>query len=79
MKLSPTAKFLKLTLFCTAAVSTSIVAPSALSLIPGLNVATAYAEQEQKTKRVPALREKVYSQLARAQKLADDGDVKGGT
>ena len=78
MKLLPTAKFLKLTLFCTAAISTSIVAPSALSLIPGLNVATAYAEQEQKTKRVPALREKVYSQLARAQKLADDGDVKGG-
>ena len=78
MKLLPTAKLLKLTLFCTAAISTSIVTPSALSLIPGLHVATAYAEQEQKTKRVPALREKVYSQLARAQKLADDGDVKGG-
>ncbi|QQM66277.1 hypothetical protein JG479_16930 [Pseudoalteromonas sp. LC2018020214] len=78
MKLLPTAKLLKLTLFCTAAISTSIVAPSALSLVPGLNVATAHAEQEQKTKRVPALREKVYSQLARAQKLADDGDVKGG-
>ncbi|MBH0049529.1 tetratricopeptide repeat protein [Pseudoalteromonas sp. SWYJZ19] len=78
MKLNPTTKFLKVTLFCTAAVSTSIVTPSALSLIPGLNVATAHAEQEQKTKRVPALREKVYSQLARAQKLADDGDVKAG-
>jgi len=76
MKLLPTAKFFKITLFCTAAVSASIVVPSTLSFVPGLNVATAHAEQ--KTKRVPALREKVYSQLARAQKLADDGDVKGG-
>ncbi|TMO08145.1 hypothetical protein CWB60_06870 [Pseudoalteromonas sp. S327] len=78
MKLLPTAKNLKLALFCTAAIGASIVVPSTLSLVPGLNVATAHAEQEQKTKRVPALREKVYSQLARAQKLADDGDVKGG-
>lgn len=78
MKLLPTAKNLKLALFCTAAIGASIVVPSTLSFVPGLNVATAHAEQEQKTKRVPALREKVYSQLARAQKLADDGDVKGG-
>ncbi|MCP4057653.1 MAG: hypothetical protein GY738_10140, partial [Pseudoalteromonas sp.] len=75
MKLLPTAKNLKLALFCTAAIGASIVVPSTLSFVPGLNVATAHAEQEQKTKRVPALREKVYSQLARAQKLADDGDV----
>jgi tetratricopeptide (TPR) repeat protein len=76
--LRPVAKLLKLTLFCTAAISTSIIAPSALSILPSVDVATANAAQEQKTKRVPALREKVYSQLARAQKLADDGDVKAG-
>lgn len=29
-------------------------------------------------KKTPALREQVYSQLARAQQLADDGDVKSG-
>ncbi|OHU85475.1 MULTISPECIES: tetratricopeptide repeat protein [Pseudoalteromonas] len=52
------------------------VAPSIVSLTPYVSVSTAYAET--KTKRVPALREKVYSQLARAQKLADDGDVKAG-
>ena len=34
--------------------------------------------EEVKTKRVPALRNKVYTQLARAQKLADDGDVAAG-
>ncbi|KAA1151025.1 tetratricopeptide repeat protein [Pseudoalteromonas fuliginea] len=76
--LQPVAKLLKLTLFCTAAISTSIITPSALSILPSVDVATANAAQEQKTKRVPALREKVYSQLARAQKLADDGDVKAG-
>ncbi|RUO58777.1 tetratricopeptide repeat protein [Pseudidiomarina insulisalsae] len=32
----------------------------------------------QETKRVPALREQVYSQLARAQELADSGDVDAG-
>ncbi|KGJ92465.1 tetratricopeptide repeat protein [Thalassotalea sp. ND16A] len=32
----------------------------------------------QKTKKVPAMRERVYSQLARAQKTADDGDIKAG-
>jgi tetratricopeptide (TPR) repeat protein len=33
---------------------------------------------EVKTKRVPALRNKVYTQLARAQKLAEDGNVAAG-
>lgn len=36
---------------------------------------SALAEERKKT---PALREQVYSQLARAQQLADDGDVNGG-
>lgn len=77
MKFLPIANTLKLTLFCTAAISLNIITPSVVSLFPGINVATAQAA-EQKTKRVPALREKVYSQLARAQKLADDGDIKAG-
>ncbi|WP_105214015.1 tetratricopeptide repeat protein [Pseudoalteromonas sp. T1lg22] len=59
--------------------SATLVLPSMASMIPGVALASAHAEQsEQKTKRVPALRDKVYSQLARAQKMADDGDVAGG-
>ncbi|KZN69415.1 tetratricopeptide repeat protein [Pseudoalteromonas luteoviolacea] len=46
------------------------------SLAPEVSIATAFAQT--KTKRVPALREKVYSQLARAQKLADEGNVQEG-
>ncbi|CAM4180401.1 tetratricopeptide repeat protein [Pseudoalteromonas byunsanensis] len=60
----------------SAMFAVAMIAPSIASLTPYVNVSTAYAET--KTKRVPALREKVYSQLARAQKLADDGDVKAG-
>jgi len=70
-------KPLKIALICATAFTTSIALPSIVSLFPGVSIATAYA-QEQKTVRVPALREKVYSQLARAQKLADDGDTKAG-
>jgi len=70
-------KPLKVAVICAAALTSSLVVPSVVSMLPGVTLATAYAE-EQKTKRVPALREKVYSQLARAQKLADDGDAKAG-
>ncbi len=70
-------KPLKVAVICAAAFTSSLVVPSVVSMLPGVTLATAYAE-EQKTKRVPALREKVYSQLARAQKLADDGDAKAG-
>jgi len=70
-------KPLKVAVICVAAFTSSLVIPSVVSMLPGVTIATAYAE-EQKTKRVPALREKVYSQLARAQKLADDGDAKAG-
>ncbi len=66
----------KITLI-SALFSTGLIAPSLISVIPNVNLATAYADSETKTKRVPALREKVYSQLARAQKLADDGQVAG--
>ena len=41
-------------------------------------VAAETAAMDAKTKRVPALREKVYSQLARAQKMADEGQVAEG-
>ena len=78
MKLLTKTKLLKVTLLCTTAIGFSIVTPSALTLLPGVSIVSAQAAQEQKTKRVPALREKVYSQLARAQNLADDGDVKAG-
>lgn len=44
-----------------------VVAQSSLQLV-----------HAQETKRVPALREQVYSQLARAQELADNGDVTAG-
>lgn len=70
-------KLFKTALLYTAVVGCSIALPSLMSVIPGVNLTSAYA-QEVKTKRVPALREKVYSQLARAQKLADDGDIKAG-
>lgn len=70
-------KPLRIALICATAFTTSIALPTVVSFIPGVNIATAYAA-DQKTKRVPALREKVYSQLARAQKLADDGDSKAG-
>ena len=70
-------KPLKVAVICAAAFTSSLVIPCVVSMLPGVTLATAYAE-EQKTKRVPALREKVYSQLARAQKLADDGDAKAG-
>jgi tetratricopeptide (TPR) repeat protein len=78
MKLLPIATILKLTLLCTVAISASVVTPSVLSVLPGVDIATVHAAQEQKTTRVPAMREKVYSQLARAQTLADEGDVPAG-
>ncbi len=51
--------------------------PVFISMHPDVTIQSAYAN-EQSTKRVPALRNKVYSQLARAQKLADDGDAAAG-
>lgn len=56
------------------------VLPSLVSMTPYTNIGAAYASDApaKKTKRVPALRNKVYSQLARAQKLADDGQVAEG-
>lgn len=70
-------KLLKTALVCTFAIGSSVALPSLVSMLPGVTLGSVYA-QEQKTTKVPALREKVYSQLARAQKLADDGDAKAG-
>ena len=55
---------------------TATALPSLVSVTPITDINSAFAET--KTKRVPALRNKVYSQLARAQKLADEGQVAEG-
>ncbi|CCQ10602.1 TPR domain protein, putative component of TonB system [Pseudoalteromonas luteoviolacea B = ATCC 29581] len=68
-------KIVKVSLFAVA-FSVTYLLPPLISTLPSVDIGVAHAET--KTKRVPALREKVYSQLARAQKLADDGDVKAG-
>lgn len=52
-------------------------APQALSVM-GFEQGQAHAGEERKTKKVPALRERVYSQLARAQKLADEKQPQEG-
>lgn len=70
-------KFLKSTLIYSAYFTAAITLPSMSAIIPVINVDTVFAN-EVKTKKVPSLRNKVYSQLARAQKLADDGKVDEG-
>ncbi|WP_372762631.1 tetratricopeptide repeat protein [Pseudoalteromonas sp.] len=77
MKRQVITHYLHYALCCSAVLAASVVIPTAATMLPGISLANAYAS-EQKTTRVPALREKVYSQLARAQKLADEGDVPGG-
>lgn len=52
------------------------------SIVPIADTGHAYAQEEseakkRKTRRTPALRARVYEQLARAQKLGDEGDVDG--
>ena len=57
------------------AVVTLLAAPT---IIPVADSGYAYAQEEKKkrkTKRTPALRARVYEQLARAQKLGDEGNV----
>ncbi|ESP93381.1 tetratricopeptide repeat protein [Pseudoalteromonas luteoviolacea] len=69
-------KLIKNALVLSAAALAINASISLVSLLPEVSMSSAYAAT--KTKRVPALREKVYSQLARAQKLADDGNVQEG-
>ena len=56
MKLKLTTKLLKLSMLCTVAISASVVTPSALNVLPGVNLATVQAAEQQKTTRVPAIR-----------------------
>ena len=68
--------------------TSSLVAASVLlvtgvaDVIPGVQVSTVFAAEEKKSekkrRRTPALNSRVYSQLARAQEIADKGDVEGG-
>ena len=63
----------------SSAASMLFVAVAALSGTQLSNVAIAQdtakaATSEKKSVRVPAMRNRVYAQLARAQKLADEGD-----
>ncbi|TQV88375.1 tetratricopeptide repeat protein [Aliikangiella coralliicola] len=46
--------------------------------VNGFSVSAAEKKSNKKTRKTPAMREKVYSQLASAQKLADDGKIQEG-
>lgn len=62
-------------LFKKAALTATALALS-LTFAPALTgVDSAQAQSERKTKRVPAMGSRVYDQLARAQSIADEGDV----
>ena len=69
-------------LFTTSLVAASVLLASGLAdITPVVNVSSAYAadeKQERKRRRTPALSSRVYSQLARAQEIADKGDVPAG-
>lgn len=65
------------TLITSSLIATSLLLGSSfVGIVPNVDFANAHAEQ--KRKRTPSLNSRVYSQLARAQQLADGGDVKGG-
>ena len=65
------------TLITSSLIATGLLLGSSfVGIVPSVDFANAHAEQ--KRKRTPSLNSRVYSQLARAQQLADDGDVKGG-
>ncbi|WP_394176669.1 tetratricopeptide repeat protein [Thalassotalea litorea] len=56
----------------------SIESSNGSSAISIFSQVQAAEDNTRKTKRVPAMRERVYSQLARAQKIADGGDTQAG-
>ena len=65
------------TIITSSLIATGLLLGSSfVGIVPSVDFANAHAEQ--KRKRTPSLNSRVYSQLARAQQLADDGDVKGG-
>lgn len=69
--------FIRTTLACVITLTSSM-----LDILPSVNIASAHAAEEassaKKRKRTPALGARVYSQLARAQEIADAGDINGG-
>lgn len=67
----------KLSLAVTALLGAALYIAPVSTVLSGANVAVAQEAEKpaRKLKRVPALRGKVYEQLARAQKFADEGDV----
>lgn len=64
-------------LTCTIMAAAIYVAPLSTSAIHSGYAEAQEQKSERKLKRVPALRGKVYEQLARAQSLGDEGDVAG--
>jgi len=65
--------------FCPALLlNQSIKLDFGISYIPGIDVLSAEATKKRKTRKTPAMRERIYSQLARAQKLADENKVDEG-
>lgn len=72
------------TMFKPVSLALSVALTAAVYLAPTMGSSSGYAlaqeaeqKEERKLRRTPALRSKVYEQLARAQKLADEGDVPG--
>lgn len=69
-------------LFTTSFIAVSVLLASGLAdVAPVVEVSSAYAaeeKKERKRRRTPALSSRVYSQLARAQEIADKGDVPAG-
>ncbi|MDO6427524.1 CDC27 family protein [Thalassotalea sp. 1_MG-2023] len=55
-----------------------LLSVSALYAAPTFIVSEAKAEEQRESVRVPAMRNRVYTQLARAQQIADEGDKAAG-
>lgn len=70
-------KTIRHVLTVTGIVASLCCSPLVLSTM-GINVGGVAQAAEQKTKKVPAMRERVYSQLARAQKIAEEQGVDAG-
>ncbi|WP_341206785.1 tetratricopeptide repeat protein, partial [uncultured Psychrosphaera sp.] len=70
--------FIRSTLACAITLTSSL-----FSVLPGIDMSYVQASEdtnkvEKKRKRTPALGARVYSQLARAQEVADAGDMQAG-
>lgn len=62
----------------TALATSLLFGSSVVSVFPNVDFATAAAADKKERRRTPALGARVYSQLARAQELADAGNVAEG-